>query len=52
MTEAEEDLIGKISDILEIHGYLPRVRAELKVIALKQARSLADSHEVAHELRA
>jgi hypothetical protein len=46
MSEAEEDLIAKISETLEIHGYLPRFRAGLKVIALKTAQELAQSHEI------
>jgi hypothetical protein len=46
MGDPEEDLVAKISETLEIHGYLPKVRAGLKVLALKTAQTLAASHEI------
>lgn len=46
MGEPEEDLVGTISQTLENHGYLPRVRAGLKVIALKTAQDLVASNKI------
>jgi hypothetical protein len=46
MSESEAGLTERISETLESHGYLPRVRAGLKVIALKNARILAEKGSI------
>ena len=39
----EEQLLSDITGALETHGYLPRLRAGLKVISLKKAQQMVDS---------
>jgi hypothetical protein len=46
MSAGEDDLVATISDTLESHGYLPRVRAGLKLLALKTAQELAKSNPI------
>jgi hypothetical protein len=40
MAASEDDLMKEITAVLERHGYLPRLRASLKVTALRKAQEL------------
>ena len=42
----EKNLMTSITSYLEDHGYLPRIRAELKVNALRVAQELAKTGEI------
>ncbi|OHT07244.1 hypothetical protein TRFO_24648 [Tritrichomonas foetus] len=48
LDQLEEDLMKSITNSLEEHGYLPRIRAQLKVNALRKAQELESKGTIAN----
>lgn len=43
--QQEQDLMNEITNALENHGYLPRIRAELKVESFKLAQEMSQKNQ-------